>query len=181
MHIRHSKIRLFFVSVMVLALASCLREEDFPDIPVIQYHGFQKIYNPELELYDRGVISISYKDGNGDIGLAPGDTFPPFDPDSKYYHNLLIDYYEFQNGTLKKVPIVVYNSQTQEFDTLSLSARVPMLTPAGNNKAISGEIRDTIFIYNFSSPFDTIRFDVTLVDRSLNESNTISTPLIIRD
>jgi hypothetical protein len=85
-----------------------------------------------------------------------------------------------QNGELKEVPITWYNPDTEQYDTLTLSARIPNLTPQGINKAISGEIYDTLFIYNFNSNYDTIKFDAHIYDRALNESNTISTPLIIR-
>ncbi len=163
-----------------MIIFSCKKKEEFPDVPKIDFKNFQKIYNPVLDLYDRGIITVSYEDGNGDIGLAASDTFPPYDPESKYYYNFIINYYELQNGNLVEVPIVVYNSQTQKFDTLSLSARIPILTPEGKIKAIEGIIRDTLFIYNFNSSFDTIKFDITLVDRALNESNRVSTPLIIR-
>ena len=85
-----------------------------------------------------------------------------------------------QNGELKEVPIVWFNPQTEQYDTLSLSARIPNLTPEGINKAISGEIQDTLFIYNFNSDYDTIKFEAYIVDRALHISNKISTPLIVR-
>ncbi len=175
-----SKISYIILFLVFTAITSCRKKESFPDIPSIRFEDIVKIYNPSLELSDRGVITISFKDGNGDIGLNPGDTFPPFNKESRYYYNLIIDYFELQNGVLTKVPITVYNPQSQKYDTLSLSARVPVLTPTGKNKAIEGEIKDTIFIYNFNSTFDTIKFEITLVDRALNESNTVSTPLFIR-
>jgi len=175
-----SKISLILILILIFGSPSCKKKESFPDIPVIDFLGMQKIYNPSLNIYDRGILKISYKDGNGDIGLSQGDTFAPYNPGSRYYYNLIINYYELQNGVLTLVPIVVYNPQTEKFDTLSLSARVPVLTPSGRNKAIQGTITDTIYIYNFNSSFDTIGFDVTLVDRALNESNTVSTPLFIR-
>lgn len=154
--------------------------QKYPDIPRIEYLGFEKIYNPDLELFDRGVLSFSYEDGDGDIGLNSGDTFPPYNPGSEYHYNLVITYFEMQNGILTEVPILWYNPQTEEFDTLSLSARIPDLTPDGVNKSISGEIYDTLFIYNFNSDFDTLKFDAYIVDRALNKSNTISTPLFVR-
>ena len=172
--------KILLIVTLFVIIFSCKKKEEFPDVPKIEFLNFEKVYNPFLDIYDRGIITISYKDGNGDIGLAASDTFPPFNLGSKYYYNFIITYYELQNGKLVEVPIIVYNNQTQKFDTLSLSARVPILTPLGKIKAIEGIIRDTIFIYNFNSTFDTIKFDISLVDRALNESNTVSTPLIER-
>ena len=174
------KIQLFLLMILVSALTSCRKVEKFPDTPYIEFKSFTRIYNPDLEIYDRGVLHFYFQDGNGDIGLNNGDTLPPYNQSSKYYYNLIITYFEMQNGELKEVPIVWFNSETEKYDTLSLSARIPNLTPQGINKAISGEIHDTLFIYNFNSNYDTIKFDAYIYDRALNASNSISTPLIVR-
>jgi len=175
-----SKIQLFLLILLVAAWVSCKKVEKFPDIPRIEYQSFTSLYNPDLEIFDRGVLHFSFEDGDGNIGLNTYDTMPPFNPSSKYHYNLIITYFEMQNGELKEVPIVWFNPQTEQYDTLTLSARIPNLTPEGINKAISGEIHDTLFIYNFNSLYDTIMFEAYIVDRALNESNKISTPLIIR-
>lgn len=177
---RHSNIILFVLILLFFGIVSCKKVEKFPIIPYIEYLGFEKIYNPDLNLYDRGVLSFSFQDGDGDIGLNSGDTLPPFNAASEYHYNLIITYFEMQNGILTEVPITWYNPQTEQYDTLTLSARIPNLTPRGINKAISGEIYDTLFIYNFNSDFDTIMFEAQIYDRALHESNVISTPLILR-
>ncbi len=165
---------------LIIIFSSCKKGEKFSGIPKIEYKSFTKIYNPSLGIFDRGIITVKFEDGDGDIGLAPSDTYPPYNPGSRYYYNFIITYFELQNGNLVEVPILSYNPQTQQYDTVYLSARIPILTPSGRNKAIKGEIQDTIFIYNFNSTFDTIKFEFVLVDRALNESNIVSTPLIIR-
>lgn len=175
-----SKIHLFLLILLIGGLISCKKVEKFPVIPRIEYLSFTKAYNPDLEIYDRGILHFSFEDGDGDIGLNNGDTLPPFNSSSKYYYNLIIIYFEMQNGELKEVPILWFNPQTEQYDTLTQSARIPNLTPEGINKAISGEIQDTLFIYNFNSVYDTIKFEAYIFDRALNMSNTISTPLIVR-
>lgn len=176
-----SKIQLFLLIFLIAVICSCRKVEKFPDEPRIEYQNFTRIYNPDLEIYDRGVLHFTFEDGDGDIGLNSGDTHPPFNAASEYHYNLIITYFEMQNGELNEVPIVWFNPQTEQYDTLSLSARIPNLTPEGTNKAISGDIFDTLFIYNFNSNFDTISFNAYIVDRALHKSNSISTPLIIRD
>jgi len=176
-----SKIHLFLLIILIAVSGSCRKVEKFPPVPKIEYQDFTRIYNPDLDIYDRGVLHFTFEDGDGDIGLNSGDTFPPYNSDSKYHYNLIITYFEMQNGEIKEVPILWFNPQTEQYDTLTLSARIPNLTPEGINKAISGDIFDTLFIYNFNSSFDTIKFDAYIVDRALNESNSISTPLIIRE
>jgi hypothetical protein len=175
-------IKLSFIlsAFALLAVISCKRLEEYPPEPVITFIGFEKLFNETDSIYDRGILSFEFTDGDGDLGLAPGDTFPPFNPGSKYYYNLLIDYYEVRNGVETKVPLTFYNPETEGYDTVYLSARIPLLTPKGINKAISGEIYDTLFIYNYFSDFDTLFLKFQLIDRALNESNVEKTPYIVR-
>lgn len=174
------KIKLIIPILFFLAVISCKRTEEFPPEPIIAYLDFERIYNPEYDIYDRGILKFEFTDGDGDIGLEKRDTFPPFNPGSKYYYNLIIDYYEVRNGVETLVPLAFYNTTTEEYDTVYLSARIPLLTPKGTNKALSGEIYDTLFIYNYNSPFDTLFLEFYIVDRALNESNVERTNYIIR-
>ena len=85
-----------------------------------------------------------------------------------------------QNGVETEVPLTFYNPGTQEFDTISLSARIPLLVPKNVKRSISGDIFDTLFMYNYNSDFDTLFFKFYIVDRALNESNVETTPYIVR-
>lgn len=174
------KISLILAILAVIAGISCKRIEDYPPEPVIKYLGFEKIFNETDSIYDRGILKFEFTDGDGDLGLAKSDTFPPFNPGSKYYYNLIIDYYEVRNGVETLVPITFYNNETEEYDTVYLSARIPLLTPKGSNKALTGEIYDTLFIYNYNSSFDTLFLKFRIVDRALHESNMEMTPYIVR-
>jgi hypothetical protein len=174
------KICLILSILAVLAVISCKRIEEFPPEPVISYLDFEKIPNVTDSIYDRGILKFEFTDGDGDIGLAKSDTFPPFNPGSKYYYNLIIDYYEVRNGIETPVPLTFFNSETQQFDTVYLSARIPLLTPKGSNKAITGDIYDTLFIYNYYSEFDTLFLKFKIVDRALHESNLERTSYIVR-
>lgn len=171
----------FILPVMVfLAVISCKRTEEYPPEPVISFLEFERLLNPEFNIYDRGILKFEFTDGDGDIGLEKKDTFPPFNPGSQYYYNLIIDYYEVRNGVETYVPLVFFNASTQTFDTVYLSARIPLLTPLGTNKALSGEIHDTLFIYNYNSEFDTLFLKFYIIDRALNKSNMERTGYIIR-
>jgi len=174
------KISLILSALAILAFISCKRMEEFPPEPVISYLDFVRIFNETDSIYDRGILKFEFTDGDGDLGLAKGDTFPPFNPGSKYYYNLIIDYFEVRNGVETPVALTFYNSETEQFDTVYLSARIPLLTPKGSNKALSGEINDTIFIYNYYSDYDTLFIKFKIVDRALHESNLESTPYIVR-
>lgn len=158
----------YIALIVILAswLISCSKKEEYPVIPQIEFLGMTKLYDPVLERSDRGVLAISFKDGDGDIGLMDNDILPPYD------YNFIVKYYEYQNGSEVRVIIT---------DSNEFCARIPILTPLGSVKAIKGEIEDTLNIYNPQSPFDTIRFEVYLVDRALNKSNTVSTGWFLRN
>ncbi|MBM3436367.1 MAG: hypothetical protein FJY07_09165 [Bacteroidetes bacterium] len=135
-------------------------------IPEIKFESLLKIYNPATMVYDRGVLKISFKDGDGDIGLTESDVLPPYD------YNFFISYFEMQYGDTVRVIV----SDSNEFN-----ARIPVLTPEGVNKSIKGEIEDTLFIYNYQSDFDTVKFDAYILDRALHKSNVITTGWFIRN
>lgn len=163
-----------FIIILAVLFSACTQKEEFPVEPSIEYMSFLKIYNPSQELFDRGVLKISFKDGDGDIGLYDDETEEPYD------YNFIITYYELQNGEEVEVVPSWYNPATDSVEYFNFNARIPILTPSGANKSIKGEIEDTLFIYNYSSPFDTIRFEAYILDRALHQSNTVGTPWFIR-
>jgi len=175
-------IKLTLISIAAIAVVgvSCRRIEEYPPEPSIKYTGFQKLFNTTDSVFDRGILMFEYTDGDGDLGLDDGDTFPPFDPDSKYYYNLIIDFWEVQKGVETEVPLTFFNAVTQTWDTLSLSARIPLLEPKNVTRSITGDIYDTLFIYNYNSEFDTLFFKFYIVDRALHESNVEKTDYIVR-
>ncbi len=148
-------------------LASCLKREEYPIEPHIEFVNFIKLVS-DAGIEDKGVLTFSFTDGDGDIGLSAADTFPPFHSEGDYYYNLYIFYKEMQNGVLTLIDL------PQPFHT-----RLPVITPSGRNKAIKGEMEIKLDIYNPISTFDTICFEFYIVDRALHVSNTISTPLIV--
>lgn len=174
------KVSLILSVFVLVALISCIRMQEFPVEPSVTFKSFEKIFNTTDSIYDRGILTFEFTDGDGDIGLEDQDTFPPYNPGSKYYYNLIIDYYEVRDGVETLVPLTFYNSETEKYDTISLSARIPLLTPKGTNKALSGDISDTLFIYNYYSDYDTLFFKFQIIDRALHESNVDRTPYIVR-
>jgi hypothetical protein len=154
------------VTVIFAGLAGCSKKESFSDVPQIGFISFINVYGTG-QFAENGILTISYQDGNGDIGLSDQDILPPFDSASPYYYNLIITYYEKQKGIFKQVDLA-----------FPISARIPPLTPAGLNKAIKGTITDTLPL-NPHPLYDTIQFVVFIYDRALNKSNVVTTPEII--
>ena len=163
------KLNIFFLIIFLaigILFSSCIKKEEYPFVTHIEYVDFTKIQN-SLGIDEKGILKISFTDGDGDIGLAPGDTFGPFSRDSAYYYNFFIKYFEKQKGIIKEIELPFPNN-----------SRIPFLTPSGKNKALKGDIEITLFINNPLTTYDTILFQAYIVDRALHKSNVISTPEI---
>lgn len=169
----------FFLALVLVWTASCRKFEEYPPEPYIEFRDFSLMINQQTGITEKGLLRIYYRDGDGDLGLEQGDTLPPFEASGIYYYNLIINYFEIQNGVQTPVPLVSWNSSTQQYDTLSLSARMPLLLPKNQKKSIQGIIDYELFVYNPLSDFDTILLSIQVVDRALHMSNEVFTPQII--
>lgn len=118
------------------------------------------------------ILTISYRDDDGDIGLDVHDTFPPFNRGSEFQYNLLIDIKEVKNK--KEYPV----NQVGTLDPENFNQRIPNITPTGKNKKISGEIDIRLdATKNYLYP-DSIICRIQVADRALNKSNLITTEII---
>jgi hypothetical protein len=138
------------------------------DVPVLELEGMS------LEKNAAGTdsvvhLSLKYTDGNGDIGLTDADTLPPFDLGSPYNHNLPIKIYYSKSGMFYELK----DSVSQEW--IVFHERVPVLTPSGKNKTITGIITVHIPANPLNLKPEELKFEVNLIDRALNISNTIET------
>ena len=143
-----------------------MKKQSYSDVPEIGFLGFEMIYDT-AQVVRTGILSISYQDGNGDIGLSPSDTFPPYQKNGPYYYNYVIMYFEKQNGVYKQIDL-----------NPPFSSRIPVLTPLDPGRAIKGTITNTMTL-DPHPLFDTIQFQAFIYDRGLHKSNVITTPEII--
>jgi hypothetical protein len=162
----YTKISLILLIPLFAGLTGCIKEEQYPLKPYIEFDGFSTL----RDIYGKdslGIISISYTDGDGNIGLFSWDTVEPL----KY------NYY------LKFMQVI--NNELVEFKpadtTLTFNARIPLLTPSGKNRNIKGEIANTLELYFARQMLqsDTIAFEIYIKDRTLLESNVVQTPKFI--
>ncbi|MEN8929492.1 MAG: hypothetical protein ABF258_05840 [Flavobacteriales bacterium] len=164
-----TKISLIAV-IFVLVLSSCLKPEEYPLEPIIEFERF-------VATGDIGDLVISFTDGDGDIGLQESDTTGDFRSDNFFHHNLFVEYYE------KDDALGWVKGKTLAGDDIEFLYRIPYLTPSGKNKALKGEINvkiEPIYYNPFSTESDTIKYRITLADRSLNVSNVVESSTIIR-
>lgn len=153
--------------LLLLALASCRKYEEYPPEPEIGYVDFVFLVNEETGISENAVLSISYRDGDGDIGLEQSDTLAPYHFTGEYHYNLIIKLFERQNGVFVEMPY-------------AFNYRIPPLIPKDQKKSIKGIIENELPIYDPNSSFDTIRFTVKVIDRALNISNEVTTPAFVR-
>lgn len=175
--IKSIKITSLFVFLSVaISLSSCLRPVSYPDEPELTAISYQK-------MGDSLLLSIEFTDGDGDVGLNENDTVSPFDPGSFYHYNLYVEYYEMMNGQWVKGRLDPSGNNFPTADTINFQYRIQNLTPIGQNKTLRGTINITIeapYFNPISNHNDSIKYRVSLIDRSLNISNLIETELITR-
>ena len=152
--------------VLVTAIFGCRHQEPFSVIPYIEFVSIEKVDNGTSS-DSQATLTLYFHDGDGDIGLDETDRNPVFAPDSEYYYNFFIDFYEKQHGEWVK----------QEFPT-PLHARIPHLSDEVP-ESIEGNLSILTYINNPYSPYDTVRLSCYIVDRALHHSDTIITPEII--
>lgn len=118
-------------------------------------------------------ITFTYTDGDGDIGLDPTDTMEPFQYGNTYWQNVPIKIYHKVSGSY----VELLNPSTNKPFSLP-SERVPRISPEGKNKTIQGKIT----VHMPANPLNTqpieVKYELNLIDRSLNISNTIETPSV---
>lgn len=157
-----SKIAILFALFLVV---SCKKDKRDAVAPVIEFKeanlSADKTYS---------IVTFAFYDGDGDLGLVQNENT------GNQEFNLFVDYYEMIDGvwTLKS-PVIVWNTGTSSFDTTELHLRIPFIVNE-TKQALEGQI-DVDLLYNFLA--DTIRYEIFIKDRALNESNKITTSEII--
>jgi len=158
----------YFEIIVSIVFCACKQPEQFSVIPEIKFISFGKYQDDKIE--DGAMLTFSFQDGDGDIGLNGTDLYPPFDTLSIYYYNFFCDYYEKQNGIFVKIDSI--ETPKEGMQPFNLNARFPRLSDLPE-ESIHGEICLTMpFYYDTTSPYnDTIQFKFFIIDRKLNHSN----------
>lgn len=171
--------KILVICLLMVLSFSCRKLEEYPVEPIIVFQNFELLINTQTGISERGVLTFSYTDGDGDLGLDQEDTLFPYHPKGDYYYNLLITYFEMDHGEFKEIPLLSWNNTTQQYDTLTFNARMPLFLPKDKQQGIKGIISDTLYINNPLALSDTIQFKVKIIDRELHISNEVSTQPIV--
>ena len=159
--------RVVLLLLVAVGLSSCLKNADFPNRPDVEFIGLYFNPNATSVLDSLGMISFRFTDGDGNLGLDESDSDGVFALGEPYYYNLFIRYFEKRNG------------EYEEFVTdPPLHARFNRLESAGVGNALEGRM-DVRIDARPGSPYDTVRYEIFIVDRDLQHSDTIVSPDII--
>ena len=161
-----------FASVSLLMLASCGGEE-LPPEPRIEFDEFE--LHPVPDGSDSATISITFEHGHAEMGLESEEP-PPFD-EPPYNNNFFIDYFEKIDGSFQQVNRQAGGIANPEKPPIEYHSRFPPITIEGDNKAAQGTLKRTIDPLE-PGVSDTIKFEIWIVDRDLNHSNTVESPEI---
>lgn len=159
------------ISVIFLIL-SCERPPDYDLTPKISFKNIEKyviIGKLSLAKQDSVVVTLSFEDGDGDLGMDASNV-----GESPY-----VDFYErnYHAVLYKKVKGVYEEVKGLDGQAVSDGGVFPQLVD--KEGPIDGDLNYHILISHNNAQvleaFDTLRFDIFIIDRALNRSNTITT------
>jgi hypothetical protein len=153
---------LIVILIFMIILNSCRKIQQVSPVPHIVFKSFTVFdsIDPLGNFTKGGRLKFNFEDGDGDLGLNPGQ----------------LDSINLFFSTYKKIG----ESMVQITDTtdpvIAYKYRIPYMERLGQNKVLKGTI-SVAFLYLFYEPRDSnvIRYDFYIKDRALNESNVAST------
>ncbi len=165
---KKTKITILIVAVLI-ALTACKKADEYPILPAITFKSLTT--QRDAGGFDtKGVVTISFTDGDGDLGYFSSGNGSPYDDTlSQYYYNFIVKFFEKKSGVWTPNAVNL---------TGRLNGRMPYLTPEGTNKALKGDIAMDLFLPTPMTA-DTVRYDIFIYDRGLHQSNTITTSELI--
>jgi hypothetical protein len=148
------------IIVTIAIIASCKKPDSYSDVPAITFKSIFVEKNQAGKDSTAHLI-ISFTDGDGDLGTEMNEG----------PNNFIVTPYRKEQGNW-----IIDTS----LSVSSMSGHLPYLTQTGSNKALKGDVDHDIDL-PLGFAHDTLQYQIYIVDRSLNHSNTIVTPEIIID
>jgi hypothetical protein len=154
--------------LFLLSFTSCLTVPEYPSAPSI---SFGSVYFQDQSPIDYIYLTVSFKDGDGDLGLSNTDIQnPPFQ--------------EFINDSIRNpnhynIFPVLFRKNGSDYDSIPLSfdGIFPRLREGAEAGPIEGSITYKLGSFNFFGEDSSIaKIRVYIQDRALNKSNRIETP-----
>lgn len=139
--------------ILILIVAGCISPPQYSDVPEISAPQVDKTI--AIPGQDSLEVSFEFRDGNGDLGSKSRDTV---------INAFLID---TRTG-------------------FKYSYQLPYISEQAEDQSVTGTIWITVEPFTFSCRpnrpnFDTLAYEIYIIDRAGNESNRITTPNIVLD
>ncbi|MBC6611273.1 hypothetical protein H8B15_10085 [Hymenobacter sp. BT507] len=159
-------------------VSSCLTPPDYPDTPSIEFKSIRsERVVADIGTYDTVTVTVSFRDGDGDLGLDNSETNAPYNltnsngQPNKFYNN-----YFFQPQILRGNTFVDYDL------SFPYDSRFPRIPPIDRNEPKRGNLSFGLQVFQGTFPAGSqIRFKVSIADRALNVSNEVTTdPITIQ-
>jgi hypothetical protein len=158
-----------FLTIFILSLVSlmsCVKEEQFSNVPAITYDAFF----PESKSSGFGILRFKYTDGDADLG---------YENESRPINNYDI-YFEVYNlgpgGAKTRAYVETTVNGVIRLDSI-IENYLPYVDLSGKQKAIQGDIT---YRANFNiDNSDSIKVKFHIFDRARNKSNELETPTLI--
>ncbi|UOQ67768.1 hypothetical protein [Hymenobacter volaticus] len=172
-------------ALLCAAISSCISPPDYSDTPRIKFKKLDVVRLPSApgeQPFDSDTITISFEDGDGDLGLNPEDNMAPYNDASVNGKQTNPNYFNYY------IQAQLKNPSTNQFEDYIIpgsngevgqyNGRFPRLTTESTKEGpLKGNLRYNLGLY-LESPFkagDEIRFRISIRDRALNLSNEIFT------
>lgn len=161
--------------------SSCLKAPDFPVEPSVDFNNVRLVRRPlptpnSIEV-DDVFITLDFRDGDGDLGLDPDDIkVPPFNTSTGGPNNLGYGY-NYYAKPFKKVngvfrPLAANGAYDGRYPRLEGSVDGKSAPLKGNMTfKLPAIILDGV---TFDTG-DVVRFEVSILDRKLHQSNVVTT------
>jgi hypothetical protein len=153
------KLLFILVPLVVIAVVSCQKLPTYPDVPVLEY---KSVTFGEGDLGKTFTLTVSFTDGDGDVG-----------------------YEDAHHDPLLFITLSYFINNEWRDTSINFNTSTPYLTPDGPHKALKASIDKTDDLPFFPPPVyespTRIRFTAYMYDRAMHRSNTIVTPEFLVD
>lgn len=170
-----------------LGLSSCLQAPNYPITPEIDFKELRIVHVPPaggLDGVDTLKFYLNFRDGDGDLGLSDSDTkVAPWNTTTGGHNNRGTKFNYFiqpfrKDNAGRFVPFINPSGFAGEYDGRFLRLDGPDAKPS----PLRGELRYKLPLtldYSTFSPKQVFRFEISILDRALHESNKITTTEVI--
>ncbi len=172
-----------FLGLVGTGLSGCLNAPSYSITPAIDFKDLQVVHVPRSSsqtAVDTIKFALNFRDGDGDLGLSPDDLkMAPFNTSTGGHNNRGYGYNYFIQPFIKDasgnfVPFVTPGGTVGEYDSY-----FPRLDGTDAKPAPLKGVLNYKFFLNIDGvlfqPGQVFRFEISILDRALHESNKITT------